>query len=49
MAHITFPPPYIAPQNAAQSLRDAGYGVVVIDNLVTGGGGAPPPDDDIPF
>ncbi len=28
MAHITFPPPYIAARDAAQSLRDAGHAVL---------------------
>jgi hypothetical protein len=38
MAHITFPPPYIAPQNAAQSLRDAGYAVLRPDEFAAWAG-----------
>ena len=42
MAHITFSPPYIAPQDAAQSLRDAGYAVLRPDAFAAWAGLALP-------
>lgn len=38
MAHITFPPPYIAARSAAQSLRDAGYAVLRPEELAAWAG-----------